>query len=439
MSSRTHGPSSTRGRPSALPDAPRHAVDRLRVLSFGTFVAGNTTALMLAELGADVVKIEARARPEVLRYPAYEFGPNRVTEPSGIPTSIMYSALSRSTRNLALDVHTEDGRALFRRLVSVADVVIENFGVDTMRRWGCAFDQLVVVNPRLVVVSLSGYGRTGPRARYLAYATNISNFSGLITSAWGIQHGTYSDYIASVHAVLGVLAAVLQVNRTGQGVYLDVAQTEALAAVNAPVYLDPLNNGRDTAPAGNSIQGSFFTEVFPSRGHDRWIALELEDLDDWARLCAVLERPDLLVDSLDAAARRRHELAAAVREWSATRTPHTAAQVLQRAGLAAGAVYDNEDAVRDPQLRARGAVVEVAHPDLGTVEYAQSPHRLAKTPGRVRRPAARLGQHTLEVLREWLGLDDRELETLATAGALWQAPDRAPEPAQAQERGGGAP
>ncbi len=325
------------------------SIDELRILTFGAFIAGNTTGLALAELGADVVKIEAVARPEVLRNLAYGFGDRSVVEPSGVPNTVMYADLSRSTRNLSLEMNTGAGRSLFKRLVAVADVVIENFGAETMRHWGCSFDDLTAVNPRLVMVSLSGYGRTGPRGTYLAYATNISNFSGL-TTTWNFQHGTHSDYIAAIHAATAVLAAVAQVDRTGTGVAIDIAQTEALGAVLAPIYLDPLNNGRDTRAAGNAVPGSLFTDVFACQGHDRWLAIELEDLSDWSTLCDVLGRPDLLVHDHDEIDARRRGLHDAIAAWSSVQSPHTAAQLLQNAGLAAGAVYDNEDIVRDPQL-----------------------------------------------------------------------------------------
>jgi crotonobetainyl-CoA:carnitine CoA-transferase CaiB-like acyl-CoA transferase len=404
-------------------DTPR-SVDQLRVLTFGTFIAGSMTALVLAELGADVVKIEALARPEVLRNPAYKFGDGSVVEPSGVPNTVMYAGLSRSTRNLSLEMNTEDGRALFKRLVAVSDVVIENFGAGGMAHWGCSFDDLVAINPRLVMVSLSGYGRTGPRGTYLAYATNISNFSGL-TSTWNHQHGTHSDYITGIHAANAVLAAVAQVDGSGTGVAIDVAQTEALGAVLAPLYLDPLNNGRDTPPMGNAVPGSLFTGVFASQGHDRWLAIELEDLADWSMLCAVLDRPDLVVhDDADLDARRR-DLHDAIAAWSGARSPHTAALLLQNAGLAAGAVYDYEDIARDPQLRARGAVVELDQPDLGVIEYYESPYRMTKTPGSARWAGPRLGQHTEMVLREWLELDEGEIAALEASNAVFQAPSEA--------------
>jgi benzylsuccinate CoA-transferase BbsF subunit len=400
------------------------SVDQLRVLTFGTFIAGSMTALVLAELGADVVKIEPLARPEVLRSPPYSFGDGSVVEPSGVPNTVMYADLSRSTRNLSLEMNTEDGRALFKRLVAVADVVIENFGAGTMAHWNCSFDELIGINPRLVMVSLSGYGRTGPRGTYLAYATNISNFSGL-TTTWTYQHGTHSDYITGIHAANAVLAAIAQVDHTGTGVAIDVAQTEALGAVLAPLYLDPLNNGRDTPAVGNAVPGSMFTGVFACHGHDRWLAIELEDLSDWSTLCAVLGRPDLVVRDDAGIDARRRELHDAIAGWSRAQSPHTAAQLLQNAGLAAGAVYDSEDIVRDPQLRARGAAVELDQPDLGVIEYYQSPYRMTKTPGFARWAGPRLGQHTATVLREWLELDDREIAALEASNAVFQAPSEA--------------
>lgn len=396
-------------------------VDDVRVLSFGTFIAGNTTASILADLGADVAKIEARARPDVLRNPAYNFGTAKIVEPSGVPNTVMQADLSRGTRGLSLEMHTEAGRALFRRLVGVADVVIENFGEHSMRNWDCSFDDLTAVNPRLVMVSLSGYGRTGPRAHYLAYASNISNATGL-TATWGYQHGTHSDYITAVHAAVAVLAALEHVDETGAGVRIDVAQTEALAAAMAPVYLDALNNGRDTPPTHNDVPGSLFTGVFACRGHDRWLAVELEDLDDWTSLCALLERGDLRIERERDADGARGALRDAVAEWAAGLSPHTAAHVLQRAGLAAAPVCDSEDIVRDPQLRTRGAAVELVQPDIGPVEYYESPYRMTKTPGRARRAGPRLGQHTDEILREWLGIDDAELTALERDDAIFRAP-----------------
>lgn len=154
-----------------------------------------------------------------------------------------------------------------------------------MAKWGYAFDDLRKINPRLVMVSISGYGRTGPRASYLGYGTNIASYVGM-KHTWGVNHGTHFDYTASAHAVGSVVATLSHVRRTGQGVHLDVAQVEYAAAVQAPLYLEAMVNGNDPGYIGNEIADSPFAGVFPSAGSDAWLALECEDLDKLAACCA---------------------------------------------------------------------------------------------------------------------------------------------------------
>jgi crotonobetainyl-CoA:carnitine CoA-transferase CaiB-like acyl-CoA transferase len=406
-------------RPPVPPARFRRPLAGLRVLSFGAFVAGNTSALPLAELGADVVKVEARARPEVLRTEAYAYG-RYVSEPSGVTNTVLYAGLSRSTRSLSLEMHTEAGRELFRRLVAESDVVIENFGSNTqMAEWGCSFADLVEVNPTIVMLSLSGYGRTGPRADYRAYATSISGFIGL-SSVWGYTHGTLTDYLCSAHGVVGILAALARVARDGTPVRIDAAQIETAGSIMGPLVLEALA-GRDVAVRANDVAGALLSGVYRCAGDDRWVAVELEDVSDWKALCARLERSDLVVDDVARSGALRAELEAALTEFAASRTPHTVALLLQQCGIASGVVQTSEDVSRDASLRSRGMAVEIDQPDLGVIEYSQSPYRMSATPGRFRRPGPRLGQHTAEILEEWLGLSADEISEHAGSGAIFVA------------------
>ena len=400
------------------------ALDGLRVISFGAFVAGNTVGLLLSELGADVVKVEARSRPEVLRTPAYAIG-EAFTEPSGVPNTVMYGALSRSTKSLSIDLANPEARPLFHRLVAGADVVVENFAGDTLVHWGCSFEDLVRDNPRLVMLSMSGFGHSGPRAGYRAYASNICGYVGL-TAGWGYSHGTLSDYVAGATSALAITAALGVVRRTGRAVHFDVAQIDAMSALMAPLYVDPLVNGRSGFPGPNEVPGSWLSGVFPAIGHDRWVAIELEDAGDWAVLCRYLDRSDLVTTDPAEAATRRAELGSVFAAWAAERTAHTAMHLLQKEGLAVAAVQDSEDIWRDPQLRSRGFMVPLDHPEFGVVNYPRPSHRLSRTPARIRRTPPRLGQHTEEVLRDWLGIDDAELRRLEGVNAVFLAPADGP-------------
>ncbi len=397
-------------------------LDGVRILSFGTVVAGNVCPLILAELGADVVKIESRGRPEALRTfdAPHQLG---LFEPSGVRTTALFAGLTRSMRSVSIDMSIPEGRATFRALVEKADVVIENMGPGKMERWGCSFSQLTAHNPTLVMLSISGYGRSGPLSNFRAYASNISNYLGL-TATWALD-GTHFDFVAGVHGASAVVAALAEVDRGAPGVFIDMAQTETGAAVMAPLYLDFLANGREWSAAPNEVPGALLSGVFACRGSDAWVAIELEDEADWETMCDCLERDDLRLGDLGtgdgAPADAVEALREAVSAWVRPLTPFQVTHMLQSAGLAVAPVQDSEDLWRDAQHRSRGAFVDVWHPDIGSVEYPGSPDRLSMTPGHVVRRGSRMGEHTREVLGEWLHLKGSAVTHLEKDGAVWQS------------------
>jgi benzylsuccinate CoA-transferase BbsF subunit len=397
----------------------RHLLQGVRVLSFGSFVAGNICNLMLAELGADVVKIESRAHPEALR--AYDV-PDRpqVAEPSGIRTTALFAGMTRGLRSACIDMTSEEGRLAFRRLAERADVVVENLGPGTMASWGCSFDALRTRNPALVMLSISGYGATGPSAGFRAYASNVNNFLGL-TSVWALD-GIHFDFVAGTHGACAVVAALGEIDRGAPGVFIDMAETETGAALLAALYLDYLANGREWDAGPNEVPGSLFSAVIRCRGADAWVAVELENGRDWARLCSCLERPDLSLGPEGATSEMRASLRDAVEGWAATLTPFQATHRLQGLGLAAGPVQNGEDQWRDAQLRSRGAYVEVRHPDFGVLEYPDAPLFGSRAEG-VRRGGPRLGEHTADVFREWVGSGEPELDDLLARAVIWM-PER---------------
>ena len=382
----------------------------LRVLSFGTFVAGNVCAAILANLGADVVKIESPHRPEPLRsYYTPDHG--ETFEPSGMRTTATFASLTAGLRSAGLHMDAESGRELFRRLAAQADVVVENFGPGQLERWGCGFETLRNLRPDLVMASLSGYGQTGPRAHYRAYASNIANYLGL-RSAWA-HDGMHFDFVAAFHAVVGILAARESVRRGGGAVHLDIAQTETGAALMAPLYLAELNGDPAWNQGPNQVPGAVLSGVFACSGHDAWVAVEIEDADDVETACRLLEIAER--DNADLPGRLKSALAG----WCAAQTPVQAAWRLQTAGLAASAVQNLEDLWRDPQLRSRNAYAPVDHPDLGPLELPAAPELIALGLPRAARPGARLGGDTARALRDWLGVTPEELRQLELSGACW--------------------
>jgi crotonobetainyl-CoA:carnitine CoA-transferase CaiB-like acyl-CoA transferase len=399
---------------------PRRLLHGIRVLSLGSFVAGNICALMLSELGADVVKIEFPAHAEALR--AYD-APDRpqVFEPSGIRTTAIFAGMTRGLRSVCVDMASERGRQAFRSLSEQAHVVVENLGPGTMESWGCSFDDLRSRNAALVMLSISGYGRTGPLAGFRAYASNINNFLGL-TSVWALD-GIHFDFVAGTHGACAVLAALRESERGAPGVFIDMAQTEAGAAILPGLYLDFLANGREWNAGPNEVPGSFFSGVIRCLGADAWVAVELEDASDWARLCSFLEHDELNLGADGATREKQVSLCEAMERWAATVTPLQATHTLQRIGLAAGPVQNGEDLWRDAQLRSRGAFVEVTHPDLGSIEYPDVPLCADPHAGTIA-GGPRMGEHTAAVFREWLGCSEAEVNDLLARAAIW-LPERA--------------
>jgi len=378
----------------------------IRAISFGTAIAGALSGTALAELGADVIKIESPARPDNLRRLWAPEDPV-VHEPSGADTSPMFANFNRTTRSVALDMKEPSSVALFLRLAAAADVIVENYAPGVMQRWGLGYEQIAKANPRIIMLSLTGFGHSGPRSHYLAYGATVCTFVGL-TDAWRYPSGVHFDYLSEAHGVFGVLAALAARDRTGRGTHVDLAEVETAAAVMGPMMLDYVVNGRRSVVQGNQVPGALLSEVVRCRGDDDWLAVEAEDAADWQALARLLGRGDLAQATMPPQEQASAALAAALAAWAAELTAQQATRMLQRAGLAAGAVQNGEDVIRDPQHRERHFLLEMDHQDLGVAEYAAPPHRLSATPPTVRRPTPRLGEHTVEVLGEWLGMTPDE-------------------------------
>jgi benzylsuccinate CoA-transferase BbsF subunit len=398
------------------------ALEGIRVVELCTGAAGPTVAKCLGEYGAEVLRIESSRRPDTHRG-----GFNRARWNK----SPSFVKLHRNKKSVRINVSTPRGKQLLEDLISVSDVVVENFSLGVLERWGLGYERLQELKPDIILVSLKGLGNTGPFAHHVTWGPNLMCLFGM-TYLWNHPDGRFPtveartqhpDFMSGVAGAAAVMAALLSRQKTGRGQYIDGAQIEAGAYLLGPAYLDYVVNGRVPKPVGNRRAGMAPHGAYPCAGDDKWCVIAVESEAEWEQLRAAMGEPDWTRDPRFATpeSREQHadELDQHVAEWTGGKTPQEVRDILQAAGVAAAPVQDVEDMLeRDPQAQARGQYVELNEPEMGPVLTEYPPAHLSETPAAVDRPAPLMGEHTEQVLRDVLHLDDAEIERLAAEGVL---------------------
>jgi crotonobetainyl-CoA:carnitine CoA-transferase CaiB-like acyl-CoA transferase len=388
----------------------------VRVVDLGVGVAVPEAGWLLAELGAEVIKIESRANLDFLR---------RVTvEPDQPDLSMMFNDASRGHQSVCLDLRTARGRAVALALCASADVVLENNRGGVAARWGLDYEAVRQQRPDVVYYTSQAFGCGGPLGEASAYGPLNSAFSG-VTWLWNHPDAPYPagcslnhpDHVAAKLGVAAILAALEHRRRTGEGQRIEMSQAEAAAYLMGEVYLEATCTGRPSAPAGNAVPWACPYGVYPSAGEDRWIAIAVTSDAAFGALLGVTgmtstaEHATLAGRLADRAA-----IEVALSTWTQSRTALDAAESLQAAGVSAMPVVDGDDLRADAHLAARGGIVTVAHPVIGPERHAANPLRPSRMPIVTAPAAPRIGEHTAEVLARVLGLDDTEIARLATDG-----------------------
>ncbi len=386
----------------------------LRVLDFTWVVAGPVATRTLADLGADVIKVERRD--------AVDFGDRR----GGLSGTLM-----RGKRSIVLNLADARGVALARRLALASDVVVDNFSTRVMPNLGLDHASLRAERPALICVRMTGYGLDGPDADKVSYGPTLQALTGYtlgMAEPGGPPAGfgySYSDLAAGNLGALAVLAALWHRRRTGEGGVVDLAQQEAVASLLGPLLLDFAVHGRAWTPVGNASQEAPGAPhgVYPCAGDDRWLAISVFDDDEWRALAGVAGDPPWTREARFASrgGRVTHaaELDALVAGWTRTLDAETAAARLQAAGVPAGRVADAADlCAHDPQLAARGHFADVPTPEGRSVRIDGPAFLLSATPARVRGPGPLLGEHTDAVLAGVLGLAGDDIAALRAAGVV---------------------
>ncbi len=393
------------------------------MLDLGVIVVGGDTGRLFGDLGADVIKIENGAFPD---------GSRASQGPSGMRPG--FAAGHRNKRAIAVNLRDPEGRELARELVRSADIVLTNFKPGVIASLGLDYDSLQEVNPGIVVVDSSAFGPTGPWSRRLGYGPLVRAAAGL-TDQWVYpgEPGTFSDavtvypdHVCARVGALGALALLIRRERTARGGSVSVAQSEVmLSHFSAPIAAQDLIGRGHTAAAGPEHDAPW--GLFPSAGDDDWVAVTVRADADWAALCGVIGRPDLLADASLAGApgrdAQRGRIDAAVTEWTRQRSPFEAMEVLQAAGVPAGAMLRAIDLPAWDYYRQRNAFREELHP-YGTEPYLMEnvqihAERVAEPP---LGPAPLLGEQTYQIAGELLGLNTAQIDDLVERGVLEVAP-----------------
>lgn len=384
----------------------------VRVMTFTAGVAGPNAGRVLAQCGAEVIKVESRhGGIDSFRY--FSTGDDLDASPRFIEANL-------NVLSVQINLKHPQGVQLVKELAARSDVVLDNFRPDVLPRLGLGPDDLRQVKPDLIIVKMPGLGCTGPKSWYGTWGSTLTAFSGM-TYLWnhpgqarpvGAQ-GVYPDYVAAALTPSVVVAALLYRERTGQGLFLDMAQVESTAYLLGVSYLEVSINGQEPQPSGNDWADAAPHNCYPCQGDDRWCVIAVETDLQWQRLCQVLGRPELGHDDRYAtlAGRRARltELDQLLETWTRQQDAFEVMRRLQEAGVPCGVVQSGEDLVNDPHLRARGYITGIDHPILGHMPLAALPVRLSDDGLEPPRRPALLGEHNDYVICGILGYTREQL------------------------------
>ena len=386
------------------PPPPSGPLAGVRVLELGSLIAGPFCGRILADFGADVLKIEPPGSGDPLRTWSL------VTEHGSLWSMVQ----SRNKRSVAVDLRIPEGRELVRRLAGQCDVLIENFRPGRMEEWGLGYEELARERPALVMVRISGFGQSGPYSHRPGFGNIAESMGGIrYITGWpdspplrvGLSLG---DSIAALYGVVGTLLALHAARETGHGQVVDVALTEAVFSLLEEIVPEFGYDGRVRERTGNILGGAAPTNTYFTADR-RWIAIGANGDSIFRRFCAGIGRPELADDPRYATnqARREHvaDLDRIIGAWVAGRTLDEAMAVLEAHDVPVGPVYSVADIAADPQYRAREMLLDVPDERLGQVLMPGVVPRLSRTPGAVRWPGPSVGAHTAEVLCDLLGTD----------------------------------
>lgn len=389
----------------------------LRVLELGTLLAGPFCGQLLGDFGAEVIKIEPPNQGDPMRVWGREKAGGK---------SLWWPVVARNKKAITLDLRQADGQALLKELVKQSDFLLENFRPGTMEKWGLGWSELSAINPRLIMIRVSGFGQTGPYSRQAGFGAIGEAMGGLRyvvgdpstpPSRMGISIG---DSLAATFACIGALSALHHREKTGRGQVVDSAIYEAVLNM-----MESLITEYDKVGYIRERTGAILPNVAPSNVYktgDGMVLIAANQDTVFSRLAEAMGQPGLAQDPRYSThgARGAHqvELDAMVEQWTQTLTTRQVLDLMDKFGVPAGLIYRAPDMLEDPHFQARDAIVSVPHPDFGELRMQNVAPKLSETPGSIRSPSPALGQHNDEIYRDLLGLSEARYAELRSAKVI---------------------
>ncbi|UCD83282.1 MAG: CoA transferase, partial [Deltaproteobacteria bacterium] len=393
----------------------KRPLEGYRVLDFGWNWAGPMTAQVLADMGAEVIKVETSTKLDLMRYLPYLIH--------------FFRQNNRSKLSVTVDIKQPGGVDLVKRLVKVSDIVLDNFSAGVMDRNGLGYSALKEVKSDIICISMSMAGQFGPlkdMKGFASIATGYAGLEGLVGYPEGKSTGMmsfgYGDTNMAMQGVYSVLAALYHREQTGEGQFVDVSQIEAVVALMGEPILDYFLNGKIAEPRGNYHPEMAPYGIYPTKEEDRWVSIAVWQEEEWEGLCRAVGQPPWTKEerfrTREARLKNTESLNELVSEWTRKHTYYEAAEILQKAGVAAVPVLGVDDGDSDPQLSERDILQELKHPEHGPGVLYTTPWKLSETPGGIDRPTPRVGEHNDYIFKEILGMPEDEIKQLTEKNVI---------------------
>ena len=419
-------------------------LEGIRILDMTVVWAGTYCATLLADMGAEVIRLESIKRLPPITRGYIPYPPKEVIE--GLPAFVaampgrepgrrpwnrypLFNAHGRNKLGMTVDLTQPSGMDIFKRLVAVSDAFVENNVTETMDKLGISYEMMRDINPRIIILRMPAYGNTGAYRNYRSLGVHMEGVIGhtIVRGYEDMDQSSSTNVFAAdaaggVQGAFATLAALHFRKRTGKGQLVELAQAENMINYTGRFFMDYSINERDSSTIGNrhsaAVQG-----CYPCTGEDRWVNITLYDDNDWVAFCEAIGNPDWTRHALFATHASRYQNQKAldphIADWTRQRGHYEVMHILQDAGVAAGPVMDQRDAFADPHLQQRGIFEEVYHEDVdGSHLYVGAPYKMSDTPIRIRRGPVRLGEDNEYVYKHVLGVSDEEYAELKRLGHI---------------------